>query len=86
VSFDHGPFREKQMNTRLLSILIIGAMMGLAIGFSVHEFSRGGVFFAWITGRTWQDALVWLIGGIIVAAAVAYLKGEISPRSSSPRR
>lgn len=71
------------MNIRLLSILIIGAMLGLAIGFSVHELSRGGVFFAWITGRTWQDALVWLVGGIIVAAAVAYLKGEIP---SPPRR
>lgn len=73
------------MNIRLLSILIIGAMLGLAIGFSVHELSRGGVFFAWITGHTGQDALVWLVGGIIVAAAVAYLKGEI-PSSPPPRR
>lgn len=27
------------MNIRLLSILIIGAMLGLAIGFSTHEFA-----------------------------------------------
>jgi hypothetical protein len=64
------------MNKRLVSVLIIGAVFGLAIGFSVHKFSGGGLFFDWITRRTWQDALAWLVGGTAVSWAVTVLRGK----------
>lgn len=76
------------MNPRLLAILVIGAVLGLATGFGVNTLSHGSVFFVWITGRTWQDALAWLVGGVILAVAVAYLRGQLpsSMRSAPPRR
>lgn len=64
------------MNQRLVLVLIVGALLGLAIGFSVHKFSGGGLFFDWITRRTWQDALAWLVGGTAVTWAVTVLRGK----------
>jgi hypothetical protein len=75
------------MNPRMLSILVIGAVLGLATGFAVNTLAHGSVFIVWLTGRTWQDAVVWLVGGVIVAVAVAYLRGQLpSSIRSAPRR
>jgi hypothetical protein len=64
------------MDKQLVSVLIVGAVLGLAIGFSVHKFAGGGLFFEWIRRHTWQDALAWLIGGTAVSWAVTVLRGK----------
>jgi hypothetical protein len=64
------------MNKRLVSVLIIGAVLGLAVGFSVNKFAGGSLFFDWITRRTWQDALAWLVAGTTVSYAVTVLRGK----------
>lgn len=71
------PITETLMNKRLVSVLVIGAVLGLAIGFSVNKFSSSGtLFFDWITRRTWGDALAWLVGGTAVSWAVTVLRGK----------
>jgi hypothetical protein len=70
------PITETLMNKRLVSVLVIGAVLGLAIGFSVNKFADKSLFLDWITRRTWQDALAWLIGGTAVSYAVTVLKGK----------
>jgi hypothetical protein len=65
------------MNIRLLPAMIIGAVLALAIGYSVHELSGGGLFREWVRLDA-DDVVVWLIGGIIVAVAATFLKGKAS--------
>jgi hypothetical protein len=64
------------MNKRLVSVLVIGAVLGLAIGFTVNKFAGGSLFLDWITRRTWQDALAWMVGGTAVSYAVTVLRGK----------
>jgi hypothetical protein len=68
------------MNLRLfIPAALIGAVVGLAIGFTVHKATGElGDFSVWISpthyfGRP-LEALIWMIGGIIVALAAAYLR------------
>jgi hypothetical protein len=56
------------MNTQLVSALIIGAVLRLFIGSSVHKLAGGGVFL--------RLALMWLVGGTTVAWAVTVLRGK----------
>ncbi len=54
---------------------MLGAILGLAIGFSVHQLSGGqynivGFIVEYHRGR---DAVFWLLGGIIVAGAITFL-------------
>jgi hypothetical protein len=64
------------MNKRVVSVLIIAAVAGLAIGFSVNRLSGGSLFFDWITRRIWQGAQAWLDGGTTVSWAVTVLRGK----------
>jgi hypothetical protein len=60
---------------------IIGAVIGLAIGYTVASLQRGGVssFMIWVGFGDPRyvdhagDALAWAIGGAIVGAAAAFL-------------
>lgn len=59
----------------LMAAGVIGAIVGLALGFSVFQFSGGhynivGFVVEYHRGR---DALFWLFGGVIVAGAIAFL-------------
>jgi hypothetical protein len=63
---------------RLVASAVIGAVLGLAIGYVAYK-ATGGLFdfSGWITqfgfGRP-LDALLWALGGAIVGAAAAYLR------------
>jgi hypothetical protein len=53
----------------------IGAIIGFAVGFSVFQLSGGqynvvGYLIEFHRGR---DALFWIIGGLLVAAAITFL-------------
>ena len=59
----------------LIAAGVIGAVVGLAIGFSVFQFSGGhynivGFVVEFHRGR---DAMFWLFGGAVVAGAIAFL-------------
>lgn len=59
----------------LIAAAVIGAIVGLAIGFSVFQSSGGhynivGFVVEYHRGR---DAMFWLFGGAIVAGAIAFL-------------
>ncbi|MBO0754487.1 MAG: hypothetical protein J2P54_01385 [Bradyrhizobiaceae bacterium] len=64
------------MNKRFMSVLVVGAVLGLAIGFAIHKFSGGGLFLDWVRGRTWQDAAAWLGGGAAISWALTVLRGR----------
>ncbi len=54
---------------------VIGGLIGLAIGFAVHQLSGGnysiiGYILEFHRGR---DAVFWLFGGIFTAGAIAFL-------------
>jgi LDH2 family malate/lactate/ureidoglycolate dehydrogenase len=68
------------MNPRLfLAGAVIGAVLGLAIGYVTHKATGGlGDFFVWINpehffGR-FHDAMSWMIGGIVVGIAATFLR------------
>jgi hypothetical protein len=65
------------MNKKLLVIALIGAALGLAVGFGLYasfgagqEFSLG--LLGWIISR-WDDSIVWAIGGAGVALGLRYI-------------
>jgi hypothetical protein len=59
--------------------MAIGAVVGLAIGYTVHRATgHSENFVTWINPLStisyyWTDGLAWMIGGIIVGLAAAYL-------------
>jgi UPF0716 family protein affecting phage T7 exclusion len=63
--------------TRLISAAVIGAVVGLAIGFTVHDLSGGYVSFrSWIhvTASVGSyNPIYWLLSGVIVAVAAVFL-------------
>ena len=55
--------------------VIIGGIVGLAVGFAIYEMSGGtynivGYVFEFHRGR---DALFWMFGGIFVGGAITFL-------------
>ena len=67
-----------------VAFAIIGAVLGSATGFSVYKISGGiQTFLHWISTEGYldahpDDAAAWTIGGLIVGAAVGYLRGRNS--------
>ena len=61
---------------------LMGAILGLATGFSIYKISGGfQTFLHWISTEGYldahpDDAAAWTIGGLIVGAAVGYLRGR----------
>lgn len=76
--------RRLTLATTPVSILIaagvIGAIVGLAIGFSVFQVSGGhyNIVGFTIEHHRGRDALFWLFGGAIVAGAIAFLASPSS--------
>jgi hypothetical protein len=58
---------------RLLPVLILGGVPGVAIGYSVYKLSSGGgvEFSHWV--RYFDDVYYWAIGGAIVAGALSFI-------------
>jgi len=61
----------------LIPACIIGAVLALAIGYVSYTASRWAGsnfdFFVWIDRRP-RDVLSWMIGGIVIAAAITFLR------------
>ncbi len=55
--------------------VIIGAILGLAIGFAVYQLSGGtyNIVGYVLEFHRSRDALFWILGGVFVAGAVAFL-------------
>ena len=64
----------------LIASAIIGGVIGLAIGFSVYQFTGGlRSIVGFITEfKDGQDAVFWIGGGAVVGVATAYLFCRIS--------
>ena len=65
------------MNKKLLVTALVGAAVGLAVGYGLYasvgagqEFFVG--FLSWIINR-WDDSIVWAIGGAGVALGLRYI-------------
>jgi hypothetical protein len=64
--------------------MAIGAVVGLAIGYTVHRATgHSENFIAWINPLSsisyyWTGGFAWMIGGIIVGLAASYLLPENS--------
>jgi H+/Cl- antiporter ClcA len=72
------------MNLRIfIPAIVIGAVVGLAVGYITFKATGGRVdFVVWISpdhpsGHA-TDALMWMIGAMVVAGAVAFLRRGIS--------
>jgi hypothetical protein len=65
--------------------MAIGAVVGLAIGYTVHRATgHSENFITWINPLStisyyWTDGLAWMMGGIIVGLAAA----SLPPRNSN---
>jgi hypothetical protein len=65
--------------------MAIGAVVGLAIGYTVHRATgHSEDFITWINPLStisyyWTDGLAWMMGGIIVGLAAA----SLPPRNSN---
>jgi hypothetical protein len=66
-------------NRRLFPAMIIGAVLGVAFGYTVHKLSKDGVgdFLIWINHKYLMsgnyDVYFWATGGAIVAATAAFM-------------
>lgn len=70
---------------KLFLSLIIGAVLGLALGYSVYTIGGKGSapdFIYWVnrrnifSGDRYYDAYFWALGGIIVAGAINLLRSK----------
>jgi len=75
--------RNCRVNTIVMMFVILGAILGLAVGFITYNATGGAVdFLTWVSpgsfGNNARDALVWAIGGVSVGATAGYILGEHS--------
>jgi hypothetical protein len=72
---------------RFLLSLLIGAVLGLALGYSIYMIGdRGAVpdFLYWVnrknmfSGDHYYDAYFWALGGMVVAGAINLLRSKNS--------